>query len=354
MKDLQIQPNQKVYKFQFIRKLGGGAFGEVWQAYDSFIDKLAAVKVLAGDSPVDARLFEAKIGSKLKHDNLVNVHYAETLNCYGKDYVFIVMDYLSDGSIATKLNSCNFLPLQHTLSYIRNVLCGLEYLHEMNFYHNDIKPQNILIGKSGQAVLSDYGITCCSPTGGITSSHGFYKLHAAPETLDSNIVCVQTDIYQVGLTMLRLLNGIGYLADKFSALGESAYNDLVSKGKLISDKDFLPYIPTAVKTVIKKATAHDATARYQSALEMRRALEKLTFPGYWTSDETGKLIGYKGNDQYFYKEEQLSEHIYNFVAKKRNQKSLRETKVMAFCKNNLTKSELEKQKNKFIHEVVEK
>jgi serine/threonine protein kinase len=352
--DIKIQPNQKIYKFQFIRKLGGGAFGEVWQAYDSFIDKLAAVKVLAGNTTVDNRLLEAKVGSKLSHANLVNVHYAETIAIDGKNYVFIVMDYLQSGSLVSQLNSCNFLPLPQVLSYSRNILCGLEYLHEMNFYHNDIKPQNILIGDGKQAVLSDYGITCFSKTGSATEARSFYKLHAAPETITKSSASVQTDIYQLGVTMFRLLVGIGCLHEKFCAVDETNFYEMVCSGTLIKDCDFPAYVPNSLKAIIKKAIAVNPFDRYCSALEMRRALEKITFPGYWTSDEAGNLIGHKGSYIYSFSVEQTAANKYVFIAKKKNTKSGKEAKISVFCRQNLSRSQLNSLIAKYLHIVVEK
>ena len=352
---IKIEPGQQIYKFHFIEKLGAGAFGEVWKAFDKNIDKLIAVKILCGDqTSVDERLYEAKIGSKLEHINLVNVHGAESLTIKNESYIFIAMDYLPDGSIVKKLNSRNFLPVPIAINYIRNILCGLEYLHEMDFYHNDIKPQNILIGTSNQAVLSDYGISCMAPSHGCPTSHrGFYKPHAAPETLQSQVIDVQTDVYQVGLTLFRLLNGLGILNDIFSRCGEENYNALVMEGHLIPDTLFAPYIPTSLKTVIKKAIESDPQKRYQSALDMRRALEKLCYPGYWTSDDRGEFIGLKGHDQYFFEITRDSAVRYNFTAIRKNTISLRETKVLKFCKTGISITEVRKLQKRFMHSVME-
>ncbi len=85
------------------------------------------------------------------------------------------------------------------------------FLHSNGIYHNDIKPSNVLIGSHGQAQLADYGISGVDSSGKSLSitPRNAYKIHRAPETATTTpIINPQTEVYQVGITAFRLLNGI--------------------------------------------------------------------------------------------------------------------------------------------------
>ena len=343
----------QLYKYRLVSQIGAGGFGQVWKAHDVAIGREIAVKLLdASRVAVDERLREAKIGNLLVHPNLVRVHYADVVQDAGRHLVVVAMDYHIRGSIAAHINACNFTPLPLLLTVLIDILRGLEYLHEQHFYHNDIKPQNILVGPSGEGILTDYGISCYSPDGQSVNHRGFYKLHVAPETLDTDLVNVQTDVYQVGATAFRLLNGLGMLQDKMNLLGEDAYNQLVQTGKLIAGDDYLPFVPENLKRVIKKATHVDPAKRYQSALEMRRALERLSYPGYWTCDATGALIGHNGGYEYSFEVQPKGPNQSDLTTKRRKTATGRETRVTGYCRKNLNQQDLDKTLRELMLHVV--
>ena len=168
------------------------------------------------------------------HNNLVRVHQADVATD-GK--IVIAMDYFPEGSITTLSNPGNFLPLPTAIRTMVDVLQGLEHLHLNNFFHNDVKPQNILRGPHSQAKLTDYGIVGISSNGAPLMPSCWYVLHAAPETVAGNGIEARTDIFQAGLTMFRLLAGLGSLEAKFNSLGAEAYASRLANGSLISRAD---------------------------------------------------------------------------------------------------------------------
>jgi serine/threonine protein kinase len=348
---VQITPGQTIYKYVLQQSIGGGGFGDVWLAHDRTISRNVAVKVLAQGVAIDERLQEARIGNHLDHANLVKMHYADVVQHNGTDLVIIAMDYHANGSILSGVNAGNFMPIPEVIRFMADILRGLEYLHELNLYHNDIKPKNILIGDANQGVLTDYGITCHSPSGQPVQPRSAYKLHMAPEVLNSNQINVQTDIYQVGLTAFRLLNGIGHIRDKFNALGQGDYYQLVKDGKVVQTSDYQPFVPRNLKTVINKAVHVDPASRYQSAVEMRRALERLSYPGYWTTDLCGAFIGHNERYEYRFEEQALTAKSFEFTAYKKFKDSGRETKVSACSGKNLTRKQTDDLKRKFMQWV---
>jgi len=343
---------EQIYKYQLINLIGGGNSGQVWFAKDKSLEKPIAVKIMdTNNSSVDLRLLEAKIGSRLEHSNVVNILYADILSHNGKKIVLIAMPYFQQGSILKKVNSLNFLDMPLAIKYIIDILRGLEYLHENGFYHGDIKPNNILIGNKNQAILTDYGLTCYSPKHKVVSPRATYLPHCSPETISENVYDEKSDMYQLGLTVFRLLNGIGTIKDKFLA-DRNNFDKLVSSGQLVTDKDFQPFIPNNLKKIIMKAIEVNPDNRYGSALEMRREFEKLLYVGHCTSDTDGKLIVIGKNYIYWHEIEAITVYKYNLKVYKKNKKSKRVTRVHKYSKNNLKKSELEKVKRKILQAII--
>lgn len=349
--NISLDVGERLYKYQLLKKIGGGFFGEVWLAHDTHIDRDVAVKVqVLSKETVADKLQEAQIGNHLDHKNLVRVHSADTVPYKDEVLLLIAMDFYSNGSIANMFNRMGFIPIRDVIRYLIDVLKGLEYLHGNGLYHGDIKPQNILIGQVGEGALTDYGISCYAPDMAPVQPKMFYNLHVAPETLQSNQISVQTDIYQVGMTAFRLLNGEKKLKELFEDKGVEGYRALVLQGKVIQSDDYLLFVPRNLKSILSKATHVDQSRRYQTALEMRRALEKLSYPGYWTCNSEGNLLGYNGKYTYFFISEPQGKNRYNFVAKKET--SGKEVKIKKYSKNGMILKETEALKQKFMLFVV--
>lgn len=337
-------------KYRLVRPIGRGSFGEVWLAQDQAVNHEYAIKVLNAGIGIDQRLREAQVGHAFTHNNLVRVHQADVATD-GK--VVIAMDYFPDGPITTLANPRNFLPLSIALRTVIDMLQGLEHLHLHNFFHNDVKPQNILRGPQGQAKLADYGIVGISANGAPVQPSSWYVLHAAPETVAGHGIEARTDIFQTGLTLYRLLVGLSILEAKFCSLGDTAYAAALASGSLVTRKDFPAFIPNAVCRAIMTAIDPNPTHRFQSALDMRRALERLSFPGHWTADANGMLFGSDARYTYRFEHTPVPGSNASVAAFKTNKVSGRETRISQFTKRDLSITEANKLIVGFQKAVVE-
>lgn len=347
-----LNPSDTLYKYQLINRIGGGHFGEVWLAKDLAIDKEVAVKILDETmAPVAENLKEAKLGNKLIHQNVVHVHYADIVNFNHANLVIIAMDFHPSGSIISKLNSANFLPITEAIKISIDILRGLEYLHEQRLYHNDIKPSNILLGLKNEGILTDYGISCLSPDLQPAQAPNAYVLHRAPETNLNNNISIQTDIYQVGLTLFRLINGIGLIRELHQALGKDRFEELKLTDKLLRKQDYKSFVPQNIKRIITKATKANPVERYQSALEMRRALEGIHLHGFWSTNEHGDYIGYFNNQEFRY-EIQKNPNGLKFIPYRKRLASNKETKIGTKTAMGLTQDKLTECISSFMLEVV--
>lgn len=341
---MKYHVGERIYKYELQSYIGGGAFGEVWLAKDCALDSQCALKLLPrNDTSIDERLLEAQIGNRLQHANVVNIKYADVIQ-YGtpiQPVVTIAMPFYSHGSVLSQLNSNNFLDFKLTIKCLIDVLKGLEYLHENGYYHCDIKPNNILVGEHGEYILSDYGITCYSPMHTAVQPRQCYLPHTSPETISSNTYDERTDIYQLGLTAFRLINGISEIKNDFIT-DQINFRQNVLQGKVVTDGKYQPFVPRKIRRIIAKAIALNPESRYQTALEMRRALEQLSLTGTCTADVNGNIIICSNGYTYRYEIQPVTSKTSHFVVYKKSDRTDRETKVTKYCAQNIKNNELSK------------
>ncbi|SER20595.1 Serine/threonine protein kinase [Amphritea atlantica] len=349
---ISLKPGDNLYKYQLIRFIGGGNFGEVWLALDVTLSREVAVKILDESmAPAAENLREAQLGHRLQHQNVVHVHYADVVPVSGINIVIIAMDYHPNGSVLNLQNPSNFLVITQALAISIDILRGLEYLHEQGLFHNDIKPSNILIGPRREGILTDYGISGVSPNLQPTPAPNAYVLHRAPETAQHNNISVLTDIYQVGLTLFRLINGLGLIKETRDAIGQDSFEQLKAKNKVLATRDYRPFVPNSIRKVISKATKADPTQRFQSVLEMRRALENIALYGHWTTDSTGNYQGYFSNQLFYFTYEKNSRG-FKFTPYRRRLATGNETRIARLCASNLSENGLSQAVSDFMLSVI--
>ena len=320
-----------LYKYELIRQIGRGSFGEVWLVHEKALDREFALKILSPGMTVVPVLREAQIGNRLDHNNLVHVHQADVVHHNGVDFVVIAMDFHQAGSVEKCANPAGYVPLPDVLRIGRDILQGLDYLHARNFFHNDIKPGNILIGGQGQAMLSDYGITGVSNNGQPAAAPDAYLLHRAPEVRTTGNVDAVSDLFQVGMTLGRLLIGLTHLNGIWAMEGQAGYEARIDSAKLLTAGDFPSHIPPAVRRVILKSINPAPTARYASALDMRRELEKLCFPGFWTVNAAGREVGQDQTNSYAFAKVPRAAGRIDVSCTRTNLKSGNTQRVTKFC-----------------------
>ena len=272
----------EVDKYEIKKHLGNGAFGDVYLAQDRALDAVKAIKVL--DVPDPSKFMktmeEAQILHKCKHKHIVEVNEANIYEINGKSKVVIDMEYLPDGCFEDKIVDCS-TSIHDSVGYVIDCLFALEHSHNQGVLHRDVKPANIMLCKYG-AKLSDFGLATVLGVKQAGSPKG-YTTHLAPEYFKNNETTELTDIYAMGVTLFRACN---YISD-WVAVIHSVPNpkQKIIDGKLISEIGYQPFVPSKLKRIINKACAINPTKRYQSAAEMRQALERVQFLIDWKKHE---------------------------------------------------------------------
>ncbi|CAD6003439.1 Serine/threonine protein kinase [Agreia sp. COWG] len=202
-----------------------------------------------------------------KHPNVVEIYQAELQD----GLPIIRMEYLAGGSVSAVLGG---LPSQVDVGMriVMDAARGLEYIHSLNLLHRDMKPSNLLIDNDGAVKLSDFGLS-----GIITDSflpNSGYQLTWPPENVTSGrpTDTKQGDIYALGVTACRILNGDMVF---FSSIPpESDLKHAIRIGRFPDRTKWLPHLHEPLRRVLRKAMHKDPTRRYASARDFRHALEK--------------------------------------------------------------------------------
>lgn len=207
---------------------------------------------------------EAKILSEVHHPYIVNVLEVFEEN----NTAYIAMEYISGDSLKDKLAREGVLPEAQVLHYIRQIGEALQFVHQKNILHLDIKPSNILIDKEGKARLIDFGVSKRYDVGEqetsttmLTLSKGFASIEQYDnEGIQSFSPC--PDVYSLGATMYNLLTG--------KIPTESI---LRATRPLPAPRTLNPAISRNTEQVILKAMEIIPANRYQSIAEMMDALD---------------------------------------------------------------------------------
>ena len=145
-------------RYHLERFIGSGTFGEVWVAVDKATDIEVAIKVYISMDEVGFLEFkkEFQISFELNHTNLLHANYLG-VNADDKR-PYLVMPFCPNGSVARRIGE---MTEDELWRFVRDVASGLAYLHSKNppIIHQDIKPDNILILKNGEFVITDFGIS---------------------------------------------------------------------------------------------------------------------------------------------------------------------------------------------------
>ncbi|WP_104194513.1 serine/threonine-protein kinase [Cryobacterium sp. M25] len=280
-----------------IRLLGSGYFGEVWLESDDALGRECASKYLNPQrlTPGSDVHAEAQAMVAAEHPNVVQVYSADEIG----GVPVIRMEYLPGGSVEDRYRGVA-VSVGDGVRLMEEACRGVEHLHSRGLLHRDIKPANLMLDGSGAVKVSDFGLSCRSgATSGIPPWS--YVMHLPPEAVGT-VTGIDTpvgDVYGLGITAYRLLNGDSVLKQSGIAPGE--IQAAIVAGTFPDRDLWLPHIHAPLRKVIRKALNVKPGARYQSAADLRHAMEKArptvswdptvagASPSYWagTSGEGG-------------------------------------------------------------------
>ncbi len=234
-------PGLAVRGYELREKIGEGAFGEAYRAYQPAVGREVAIKVIRpefANDPEFIRRFEAEAQTvaRLEHPHIVPLYdyWREP------DAAYLVMRLMTGGNLTSVIEQ-TALSADQATRVADQLGSALRTAHRSHVVHRDIKPDNILIDAAGNAYLSDFGIAVGknSDDDGPVAPSTLLPPFAAPEQLTEHTATEQSDVYSLGVVIAQALTGL--------------------TGDIEQIRGALP--PIAMR-VIDRATATESAERY--------------------------------------------------------------------------------------------
>ena len=255
--------------YRIIRLLGEGGFAQVYLGEHIYLKTTAAIKVLLANLPkndLQAFLNEARLIARMRHPQIVRVLE------FGVDpnnVPFLVMSYAPNGTLRNRHPKGSLVPQKDIVTYVRQVAAALQYAHDQHIVHRDVKPENMLIGRNNQVLLSDFGIAVAARN---TLSQekeniGGTVAYMAPEQLQGR-PRPASDQYSLGVVVYEWL--CGKPPFEGSHFLHIASQHLLNPPPPLGER--LPHLSIELEAVVMRALAKEPATRFPDMLAFADAL----------------------------------------------------------------------------------
>ncbi|KAI8085384.1 kinase-like domain-containing protein [Thamnidium elegans] len=203
---LEDEGGNTITTYQLGNCIGKGQFGSVYRTLDLSTGEVVAVKrvKLENDDLYQEIIKEVNILKTLTHTNVVKyIGFIPT-----KQYLNIVLEYAENGSLMSTLKAFGAFPEKLVASFCIKILRGLEYLHDNQVVHCDLKAANILTTKTGDVKLTDFGVSLNLKIKAVDAdSISGTPNWMAPEVIELKGATTKSDVWSLGCTLVELVTG---------------------------------------------------------------------------------------------------------------------------------------------------
>ena len=284
---------ETISHYRVLEKLGGGGMGVVYQAEDSKLGRLVALKFLPEGMSKDPQFLErfrreARAASALNHPNICTIY--EIDEHQGRP--FIAMELLEGETLLDRVAG-KALPTEVCLNIAIQLAEALEAAQEKGIVHRDLKPANIFVSLRGQAKILDFGLAKVTPLARrVGSAHGDSTGPAAgppsenltvtgdvvgtvaymsPEQLRGEKIDGRTDLFSLGAVLYEMATG----QPAFSGTSSGVLIDAILNRAPTAPVRLNPSVSLALEAIIDKLLQKDRDLRYQTASDLRADLKRL-------------------------------------------------------------------------------
>ena len=266
---------------QLLERIGGGAFGDVYRAFDPRVGREVALKVLRASVPLaelQRRVMrESRNLGKVQHPNVVAVHGAQA----SVRRTGFWMELIRGTTLAHVLRTQGPFAAEEAAVVGRELCRAVSAVHDAGLVHGDIKPQNVMREVNGRIVLMDFGSSQSrDQTRTVGEQLTGTPHYLAPEVLNGGAPSVAGDIYSLGVLLFHLVTGdYPVLAASIEELKQAHAN-----GRVRRLTDFHHMLPQAFVTAVDGATSH-VDSRFRTVTELLTALTHVRPPLPLAADE---------------------------------------------------------------------
>ncbi|HRI54954.1 MAG TPA: serine/threonine-protein kinase, partial [Pseudomonadota bacterium] len=261
-------------KYRVEAVIGKGGMGLVYEGEDTVLNRHVAIKFLPesltqNPKAIERFITEAQVAGRLNHPNVIAIYDIGQ----EAEHFYIVMELLNPLSAAGYVKERGAMHWAEATKIIADCCSALHAAHQVGLIHRDIKPDNILCSPTGTTKLVDFGLvkdtqfdaTSLTQTGVVAGT----PLYMSPEQASDGLLDHRSDIYSLGATYFTLLTGRPpYSGD---AAPQIMFKHVTAPTP--NPRELVPEIPEACAEVLFKAMQKSPTDRFQTADEMRQALE---------------------------------------------------------------------------------
>ena len=278
---MTLAPGEHISHYRIIEKIGEGGMGQVYRAWDERLERTVAIKLIGGRGANDAGakerlLREARLASSLNHPSICVIH---EVNEEG-DRPYIVMEFIEGKPLGAVIGE-EGLPLPTLVRYATQIAGALAHAHERGVVHRDLKSGNVVVTPEGRAKVLDFGLAKrtveTSAESAITHAKGPLTgpgvavgtlQYMPPEVLRGDPADARGDLWALGVVMYEMV------AARHPFRGKTGFE--ASAAILREEPEALSSrVNPGLRTVIERCLVKEPARRYQSAGEVKAALEAL-------------------------------------------------------------------------------
>ena len=260
--------------FVLERELGRGGMAVVYLGRDAHLNRKVAVKVLppeltygGGGSMIERFKREAQTAAKLDHPNIIPVFRVST----GGTLFWYVMKYLDGEALNDILEREGQLPIERAVDIVTQVAGALDYAHQNQVVHRDVKPANVLVDKRGWCTVTDFGIAKALDANTLTASGSIIgtPYYMSPEQCKGKKVGPAADQYSLAVMTFQMLGGhVPFTGDSAIEIVHKHVADPVPPLGVLR-----PNLSNKVIQVVERGLAKNAEERFASVADFAVALK---------------------------------------------------------------------------------
>jgi serine/threonine protein kinase/Tfp pilus assembly protein PilF len=261
-------------RYQVIEELGKGGMATVYKVLDKEIKEKVALKLLKPEIADDQKTLERfrnelKLARQISHKNVCRMFDLT----HQEGTYYITMEYVPGEDLKTSIKRMGPLSIGKTIFIAKQVCEGLAEAHRLGVVHRDLKPQNIMIDREGNARIMDFGIARSIKTKGITETGVIIGSpeYMSVEQVKGEEVDQRSDIYSLGVILYEMVTG------KVPFEGDTPLSILVKHTTQAPShpREINAEIPESLARVILKCLEKDKQKRYQSVGELSAELSNI-------------------------------------------------------------------------------